>query len=213
VIELNSRINAICFVKAYPFLDRERSTSPMKSSPLWTMAINDLLKGRGALMRTAVVATAICLSIVGIASADEARAAVRKTTHIQAEGLGPALTTLAKDFDFQVLYRTETVGQLRTQGVAGLMTATEALEHVLNGTGLTYRYLDDKTVTILPVGAGFSEEQSGTLQATSGDPAAKEGKKNSSEGFRLAQVDQGTNSQSSTVENNPLAPQIVPRPS
>jgi iron complex outermembrane receptor protein len=157
-------------------------------------------------MRTAVVATAICLSIVGIASADEARAAVRKTTHIQAEGLGPALTTLAKEFDFQVLYRTETVGQLRTQGVAGLMTATEALEHVLNGTGLTYRYLDDKTVTILPVGAVFSEEQSGTLQATSGDPAAKEGKKNSSEGFRLAQVDQGTNSQSSTVEHNPSAP-------
>jgi iron complex outermembrane receptor protein len=155
-------------------------------------------------MRLAVVATAICISMVGFAAADNAAAAIRKTTNIPAEGLGPALTTLAKEFDFQVLYRTELVGKIRTEGVSGAMTGTEALERLLNGTGLTYRYLDDKTVTILPAGTTPSQEEGAPRQSTDDDPsgatsAAKEGKKSSSSGFRLAQVDQGTNSQSSPI--------------
>jgi len=35
-------------------------------------------------------------------------------------------------------------------GAAGTLTPGEALERVLSGTGLTYRYLDDKTVTNRP---------------------------------------------------------------
>ena len=156
-------------------------------------------------MRIAVVATAICLSVVGFAVAEDATAAIRKTTNIPAEGLAPALATLAKEFDFQVLYRTEIVEKLHTQGVSGAMTAAEALERVLSGTGLTYRYLDDKTITILPAGSLFTDEATAT--ATGGDPngassSAQEGKRSSSGGFRVAQMDQGANSQSSTVGNS-----------
>jgi TonB-dependent siderophore receptor len=176
----------------------------MKPSPLWTMVRNNLLKGRGALMRIAVVATAICFSIVGFAVADNAAAAIRKTTNIPAEGLGPALTTLAKEFDFQVLYRTETVGKLRTEGASGALTATEALQHVLNGTGLTYRYLDEKTVTIVSADALSSEDQN--LPPAAGDVAganaAKEGKKDTSNGFRLAQATQGNTSNSASVSSS-----------
>jgi iron complex outermembrane receptor protein len=206
VSDRNSRVNAIIFVKAYPFLSRERSTSPMKPSPLWTMAVNNLLKGGGVCMRIASVAAAMCLCIVSIAAADDARAAIRKTTNIPAEGLGPALTMLAKEFDFQVLYRTETVGALRTDGVSGAVTAAEALDRVLNGTGLTYWYLDDKTVTIIPAGSVAPREE-GTAPLVAGDDpngagsAAQEGKKGSSGEFRVAQMDQGTNSQPATVDN------------
>ena len=42
-------------------------------------------------MRIAVLAAAICLSTVGLASADSANAAVRKPTHIEAQRLGAAL--------------------------------------------------------------------------------------------------------------------------
>ncbi len=77
--------------------------------------------------------------MVGLAAAENAAAAIRKDTHVPAEGLGPALAALAKDFDFQVLYRTETVGRLRTGGASGTLTAAEALHQVLSGTGLTYR--------------------------------------------------------------------------
>jgi len=39
-----------------------------------------------------------------------------KTPAYLREFLGPALQTLAKTYDFQVLYRTEVVGELRTRG-------------------------------------------------------------------------------------------------
>jgi len=155
-------------------------------------------------MRLAIVAAA-SLSIIGLASADDAKAAIRKPTQVPAEGLAPALATLAKEFDFQVLYRTEVVGRLNTQGASGAMTAAEALEHVLSGTGLTYRYLDDKTVTILPISAPSSAEAMGdaSREAQEGSAgaisSAKEGKKSSSGGFRVAQVDPGKTADSATV--------------
>jgi len=83
----------------------------------------------------------------------------------------------------------------------GEFTTDEALTRILSGTGLTYRYLDAKTVTILPASAipqGSTQAQAGGQGgATSPD---KEGKKDSSRGFRVAQVDQGQTSSSSTVE-------------
>jgi hypothetical protein len=72
-------------------------------------------------MRITLATAVACLELGGIAAADNATAAVRKTTEIPAQGLGPALTSLAKEFDFQVLYRTEVVGTLRTQGASGAM--------------------------------------------------------------------------------------------
>src|SRR5580698_4942042 len=86
------------------------------------------------LMRLILAVAVACLSIVRIATADPVPAAIKQQTGIPAQGLAPALTLLAKEFDFQVLYRTEVVGSLRTRGVSGPMTAAEALEHVLSGT-------------------------------------------------------------------------------
>jgi iron complex outermembrane receptor protein len=146
-------------------------------------------------MRLAVVATVICLSIVGLSAADDVKATIRKPTNIPAQELGPALTTLAREFELQVLYQTEVVGTRLTQGVSGAMTAAEALEHVLSGTGLTYRYLDDKTVTILPIAsrAGRDATSDAKNTDTEGENAStKEGKKKSSDGFRVAQMDRGT---------------------
>ncbi len=104
-------------------------------------------------MRIGVVAAAISVCIVGLAAAQGVNAAIRKDTYIPAGGLGPALQTLAKEYGFQVLYRTEIVGSLRTAGAVGQFTPDEALKQVLNGTGLTYRYLDEKTITITPMAA------------------------------------------------------------
>jgi iron complex outermembrane recepter protein len=179
----------------------------MKPSPLRPMVVVNLLKGWGALMRLLVVATAVCVSVVSLAAADDAMAAIRKTTSIPGEGLGPALTTLAKEFDFQVLYRTEVVGSLRTEGFSGQVTAVEALERVLVGTGLTYRYLDDKTITILPMGAPLPQGDPTSAAATVGGDngagaPAKEGQKRSAGDLRLAQVDQGSSAISGSAVNS-----------
>jgi iron complex outermembrane recepter protein len=83
-------------------------------------------------MRLTLALAVACLGIVGIATADPAHASIKQHTEIPAQGLGPALTTLAKEFEFQVLYRTEVVGALRTHGAAGEFTPDEALKQVLS---------------------------------------------------------------------------------
>jgi hypothetical protein len=104
-------------------------------------------------MRIAVVAAAVCVSIVGLAAADNSNASVRKPTHIAAQRLGSALVQLAQSRGLQVLYLSNTVRDLRTLGADGDITAEEAFNQLLTGTGLTYRYLDENTVTVVPLSA------------------------------------------------------------
>jgi iron complex outermembrane receptor protein len=166
-------------------------------------------------MRITLAVAVACLTFGGLAAAGDATAAIRQPTNIPAEGLGPALTTLAKVFDVQILYRTEVVGRLRTGGVSGAMTAPEALERMLTGTGLTYKYLDDKTVTIVPLSTTGSSQSTTQNAAGSSDAASgsKEAGKKTSQDFRLAQVDQGkTSSTPSLGEQGSTSQEKKPSP-
>lgn len=100
-------------------------------------------------MRILVTAAVICLLFADLACAGDVRARTRKATDIPPQELSSALSLLATEFHFQVLYRTEVVGHLRTTGVSGSVTVSEALEQLLRGTGLTFQYVDDKTFTIV----------------------------------------------------------------
>jgi iron complex outermembrane recepter protein len=157
-------------------------------------------------MRLSVVMACLSLCMIGFSSADDAHASIRKETHIPAEGLGPALNALAKDRNFQVVYVTEEIANVRTQGAIGEFTTEEALKRLLTGTGLTYRYLDDKTVTI--GSATPSNERSGHASKTTssespGDPNSnQEADKSAPRSLRLAQSDQGPTSSSSTLKNS-----------
>jgi iron complex outermembrane recepter protein len=160
-------------------------------------------------MRIAVAATAVCFSIIGLATADDAKASIRNPTHIAAQPLGPALKELAQSLGLQVLYFSETVRDLRTRGAAGSLTPDEAFDQVLSGTDLTYRYLDDKTITILPVSSARDEGTPASPREQSaadggGAAVADNGKEQVQKGFwdrfRLAQVDPGTSSGSAPVE-------------
>ena len=135
-------------------------------------------------MRATVLAAAIYLSISAIAAAQDARAGIRKETAIPTEPLGVALQAVAKDYDLQVLYRTEVVGALRTRGAAGSLTAGEALSQILSGTGLSYRYLDEKTVTIVPVAER-------TEPPAASEPTGGDQRKDPWDRFRLAQTSTG----------------------
>jgi len=160
-------------------------------------------------MRLSVAVAALCLSIVGLSMADDARASIRKRTDIPAEELGTALRTLAKERGFQLMYLSDTVEPLHTAGAVGEFTTDEALTRILSGTGLTYRYLDAKTVTILPASA--IPQASTPAQAGGGATSSdKEGKKDSSGGFRVAQVDQGQASEPSTVRQDEQASKKKP---
>jgi len=169
-------------------------------------------------MRLSVIAAVVCLSIVGISTGQNAEAAMRRPTHIPAQRLGSALQMLAKERNVQVVYRSELVRDQRTSGAAGDLTFDEALTQLLSGTGLTYRYLDDKAITIIPVGSStgsattssLTSEQAGTAESPA--PHAREGGEGGGDSpgdpsnksfwnrFRVAQVDQGASPSSAPVE-------------
>jgi iron complex outermembrane recepter protein len=169
-------------------------------------------------VRISVLSAAICMSLVGMSAASQVEAAIRRSTHIPAQGLGPALQTLARDHDFQVLYRTEIVGDLRTTGAVGELSTTEALTQLLGGTGLTYLYLDDRTVTIVPVSAGATGVKAigGGAQMTvpQSERPARSGRERAATGeerrsfwsrIRLAQADQQESSTSAARQSGGAA--------
>jgi iron complex outermembrane receptor protein len=101
-------------------------------------------------MRKVALAAFACLSVMGVSDAG-ADVSTRRPTHIPAQKLGAALRALAHDRQFYVLFAAQDIAGLQTQGVTGDLTSQEALDQLLNGTGLTYRFVDDKTVNILPI--------------------------------------------------------------
>lgn len=101
-------------------------------------------------MRMSVATAVACVLTTGLSVADQAAAAIRKATNIEAQGLAPALRLFAKQRDIQIVYRSDLVGGRQTSGAAGELTVDEALHQLLNGTGLTYRHLDDDGITIVP---------------------------------------------------------------
>jgi iron complex outermembrane recepter protein len=162
-----------------------------------------LLKRGEELMRRGVIATVISLSVVGLSLAGNVRAMeIRQATDIPPQALGSALEELAKDRNFQIVYVTEELRDRRTQGVIGQFTPVEALTQLLKGTGLTFRSLDERTITIVPIGASVPRLPSsrGTSSLTGARPQ-KEGKAQPSQGFRMAQVAQGTAAGDSAVSS------------
>jgi TonB-dependent siderophore receptor len=179
----------------------------MKLSPRWTTAIYSLVRGGGAIMRITLAVAVACFSLVAVTTGKDAEAAMRRQTNIAAQGLAPALRILAKERDVQLVYRAELVGDHQTSGAAGELTLEEALTQLLSGTGLTYRYLENNAITIVPIPSGSSSalstsEQtagivgSGVSEPTSGSQGQQGGDQKKGIGERL-QLAQGTASSSS----------------
>lgn len=133
----------------------------MKPLSATAVCIQSLLGDWGVVMRATAAVAITCLSLVSITSGKNAVAAIRQPTNIAPQQLAPALTVLAKDRDVQLVYRSDLVKDERTNGAAGDLTFDEALTRLLNGTRLTYRYLEDNAITIIPIAAAagsFSED-------------------------------------------------------
>jgi outer membrane receptor protein involved in Fe transport len=138
------------------------------------------------LLRLAVVAAAVSHSVAGAAAAAAAAgaggvvgaatvagvgASARKLTHIAPQDLGPALKQLAQTHGLQVLYLSTTVRDVQTHGANGDITANEAFDQLLDGTGLTYRYLDENTVTVVRLNDPSLAEAAGASPPVSGGNA------------------------------------------
>ncbi|MEJ0037933.1 MAG: TonB-dependent siderophore receptor [Gammaproteobacteria bacterium] len=76
------------------------------------------------------------------------RVELEKAFRIPAGDLTTALRTFADVSGLQLVYATELTASARTSGVTGSMSESAALAKLLTGTGLTYRFAGERTVTI-----------------------------------------------------------------
>lgn len=120
-----------------------------------------------AVTRIALATAVACLTPFELAVSQNVYATAKKETTILPQGLGLALQQLARDRDVQLVYRSELVGSRQTSGAVGELTFEEALRRLLEGTGLTFQYLDDKAITIVPL----VKSSSPVARADSGGPA------------------------------------------
>ena len=166
-----------------------------------TLYRHQIITITGWVMRVSVLAGVLCLVLVSVGNADPASAAIRKSTNIPAEPLDLALKSLARERQFQVLFRAEVVRDVRTRGAVGDFTPEEAIKQLLSGTGLSYKYLDTNTITVFSTAAPPElAAAAGQDQTNSTQDNSKEAGKKSSQDFRVAQVDQGQTSGNVSVE-------------
>ncbi len=106
-------------------------------------------------MRSAIMATVLCLSLMGSCLAQGAPGpASRVETSIPPQDLRQALEKFAASRHIQVLYLTAALKGLRTRGASGELTADETLTRLLSGTGLKYRYVDADAISIIAGSSG-----------------------------------------------------------
>jgi iron complex outermembrane recepter protein len=163
----------------------------MKALTFESAAVKSRMSGGGVLLMRACLILSLCLCTVSMCLADPAHAAIRKDLNVPAEDLSSALQQVATTYELQVLYPTQIAKDLKTHGAVGTFTSDEALIKVLSGTGLSYKYLDANTVTVFATAASVAAATAAGQDQTA-NTQDKEAGKNSSQDFRVAQVDQGT---------------------
>jgi iron complex outermembrane recepter protein len=72
-----------------------------------------------------------------------------------------------------VAFLSEDLNARRTQGASGELTSDEALTRILDGTGLTYFYLDEHTVSIIPASVAKPPRAVGSATGKEEEPRAK----------------------------------------
>lgn len=106
----------------------------------------------GVLMCTAVALAVVGLSLIGSVRAADTIDMTHKPIQVPPEALQVALPKVGEIEGLHLVFLMEDVQHLNTAGVNGSLTPVEALEQVLRGTGLTYRFLEPHTVMIFPAG-------------------------------------------------------------
>lgn len=104
-------------------------------------------------MRMRILAKCCLAGLVGAGLASNAAAApfqqpTLSDTVIPAMPLNKALSTFAQHEHLQLVYVSKIANDMRTQGAPAGLSQKATLQKLLQGTGLKYRFLNPKTVTI-----------------------------------------------------------------
>lgn len=154
-----------------------------------------------------LIATLIGVMPVSTVLAADAAAESTRVISIPGGDLNAALKALVRQTGVQLLYDRKTVEGLRTKGVKGAKTATDAIKELLEGTTLTMKTDTSGAILIAPPTASATVS-SGEERATAKDSGAKDASNDKDQKlsssfwdrFRLAQVDQGKATSDSSVK-------------
>lgn len=138
-------------------------------------------------MQTGILVVAATLGMAGAAVAADAASTLKQSTYIEAQPLDRALQSLANTRELAMVYRAELVSKVQAPPVNGELTINEVLEQLLAGTRLTYKFLDEKTVTIVPVDTAASQTGRGATAVSASAPSENAGLQGFWNGFLLAQ--------------------------
>ena len=109
---------------------------------------------RIAWLATAVLCVAVAGAPATVQAQDKASRQAATTFDIPAQDLGAALTLFSDRAGLRLLLPSSVVGGKRSAAVSGRLTREAALARLLSGTGLTYRFPDADTVTIIAAAGG-----------------------------------------------------------
>ena len=133
----------------------------------------------------------VCLGATAVCAADPAPQAYK----IEPQPVSTALKEFAAQSNMQLIFTQADVGSAKTNGVSGTKAPREALSQILKGTGLEFEFTANNVVVVrnpartvaqaVPIKTSDPTSDPGSDSSTS-----KEAGKNSSRGFRLAQMDQ-----------------------
>src|SRR5262249_43695447 len=83
----------------------------------------------------------------------EARAQALANFDIPAQPLIDSLKAIASQSNCNVFFEPKLVAGIQAPALRARVSTDEALNQVLQGSGLTYRHVDDKTIAIVPHGS------------------------------------------------------------
>ena len=121
------------------------------------------------------------------ASAKATRGAVY---NIPAQSLGSALTTFADRAGLKLLFPSQLVAGRKSPGLSGSFSPQQALGRLLAGTGLSYRFTNASTVTI--IGSEQSSDATGANGATALAPIVVQGSQDGTTGYVATRSSGGT---------------------
>jgi iron complex outermembrane receptor protein len=148
---------------------------------------------------SSVVLAALCTTVLLSATIASQPAQARSTTYnldIPAQSLNDALQAFALASQHKLLYSSGLVDGKRSPALKGQFTTEQAVKALLVGTNLRYEVTSDGLVLIRASDEAPAAPRTSTARAPLAEDSigenssAKEGKKNSSGEFRVAQVDQ-----------------------
>lgn len=115
-----------------------------------------------AMCTARILATVLALTASAVVrSTDASPAQVRTTFDIPAQELSTALYELANKTGLQLVYETELTEGRECHPVSGELSAREALERILRGTGLEFEFLNDRAVALRVARRSASESKKG----------------------------------------------------